>query len=111
MSSSLMSLSVMSEPCQSPLWELFSSSNISTVAGLWSPPVDSTTADLGSTRPSGGTWTVLTGFAAASPDANMEGVELLLAIGDERGLTGEIGKLGFLHVRGGLEEVLAGGRR
>src|SRR3954467_8802079 len=29
-----------------PLWESFSSSSSSNAAGLWSPPVDSTTADL-----------------------------------------------------------------
>ena len=81
---SLMSRSVISKPRQSPLWESFSSSSSSSAAELWSPPVDSTTADLGITRPSGGTRMVLAGFAATSPDAAMEGAELLLAIGRGR---------------------------
>src|SRR3954469_4039986 len=83
-----MSRSVMSEPRQSPLCESGSSSRGSSAARLWSPPVISITADVGMTRPSGGTTTELVGFAAASLDATIDGDELLLVIEEEENTTG-----------------------
>src|SRR4051812_32087990 len=101
-----MSRPVMSEPRKSPLCESGSYSRGSSTAILWSPPVVSITADAGMTRPSGGTTTELTGFAAASLGAAIDGDELLLAIEEEENATGAESEArvsrGF---RGELEEA------
>src|SRR4051812_16140510 len=60
-----------------------SSSSGSSAAKFRLPPVDSTTADVGMTKPSGGTTMELAGFATASLDAAIDGEALLLAMEED----------------------------